>query len=207
MRWFVRIVVFAGLLVSLVLVTGLVTWGQITCWGQSAVGRAELRARLGIALHILTANDPQLYAPWIGAQMEEPLAFHNQNGELVYWKFLFRRGDRIIGFVDIDAQSMILRGHGSFYIDPNDSSRLNPNDLSRCPQRFPDPLTAEEALDRARDLLSARYPGAAVDTPFLFGRPEFWLIRVRHGEEVIAWIVVWEETVWELPPAFYYWEH
>jgi hypothetical protein len=46
-----------------------------------------------------------------------------------------------------------------------------------------------------------------VDTPFLFGHPEFWLIRVRHGEEVIAWITVWGETVWELPPGFYYWEH
>ena len=198
MRWLRRIVLFAGLLVMLVLVTGLVTWGQITCWGQSAVGRAELRARLGIWLFIVP--HPQLYAPWIGAQMEEPLAFHNQNSELVYWKFLFRRGDRIIGFADIDAQSMILRGFGSFY-------NKDPNDLSRCPRHFPDPLAAEEALDRARDLLSARYPGAAVDTPFLFGRPEFWLIRVRHGEEVIAWIVVWEETVWELPPSCYYWEH
>jgi hypothetical protein len=151
MRWLIRVVLFAGLLVSLVLVTGLVTWGQMTCWGQSAVGRAEWRARLGIVPFIIT--DPQLYAPWIGAQMEEPLAFHNQNGELVYWKFPYRRGDRIIGYVDIDAQSMILLRFGSFYVDPNDPSRLNPNDLSRCPQRFPDPLTAEEALDRARDLL------------------------------------------------------
>lgn len=71
----------------------------------------------------------------------------------------FRRGDRIIGCVDIDAQSKVLLRFSWFYTDPND--------LSRCPRHLPDLPTAEEAMDRVRDVL-ARYPGATVDTPFLY---------------------------------------
>lgn len=197
MSWFKRVVLCVGLIMSLVLVIGLITWGKMTHWGQSAAGRAEWHARLEIVPFIILG--PRLHRPWIGAQLEGPLMFHNREGEPTFWKFLFRQGDRIIGWVDIDAQSMVFLRFGWFYRDPND--------LSRCPQHFPDPPTAEEAMDRAQDLLS-RYPDATVDTPFLYGigGPEFWLIRVRRNGEVIAWVSVsvWGGRLWEIPPA--YWE-
>ncbi|MFB0547148.1 MAG: hypothetical protein ACETWB_09575 [Anaerolineae bacterium] len=189
-----RIVLCVGLIMSLVLIIGLVAWGRIAHWGQSAAGKAKWRARLCSIPFII--DEPRLHRLWMGARLEGPLMFHNQDGELDHWRFLSRRGDRIIGYVDIDAQSMVLLRFGWFYSDPND--------LSPCPQHFPDPPTAEEAMDRAQDLL-ARYPDATVDTPFLYGvgGPYFWLIRVRRNGEVIASIKVWGERVWEIPPQFW----
>jgi hypothetical protein len=197
MRQLKRIVLFVGLIISLVFITGLLTWAIITRCGQSATGRAEWKARLWSIAFII--EDLRFYGPWIGAQFEEPLLFHNRDGQPAYWKFAVRRGDRIIGYVDVDAQRMVLVRFGWLYTDPND--------LSRCPQRFPDPATAEEAMDRAQEIL-ARYPDTTIDTPFLYGvgGREVWLIRVYRNGEAIAWVSVsvWGGRIWQIPPA--YWE-
>lgn len=197
MRRLKRIVLCVGLIMSLVLIIGLVTWGKITHWGQSAAGRAEWEARLWSIAFVI--EDLRLCRPWIGARLEGPLLFHNRDGDPTYWRFPVRRGKRIIGYVDVDAQNMVLGRFAWLYTDPKD--------LSHCPQRFPDPPTAEEAMDRAQEVL-ARYPDTTVDTPFLFGvgGPEFWLIRVQRNGEAIAWVTVsvWGGSIWEIPPA--YWE-
>ena len=197
MRWLKRIVLRVGLIMSLVLIIGLVTWGKITHWGRSTAGRAEWEARLWSMAFII--QDLRLYRPWIGARLEEPLLFHNRDGDPTYWRFPVRRGKRIIGSVDVDAQNMVLVRFAWLYTDPND--------LSCCPQRFPDPPTAEEAMDRAQEVL-ARYPDTTVDTPFLFGvgGREVWLIRVQRNGEAIAWVGVSLRggSIWEIPSA--YWE-
>jgi hypothetical protein len=197
MLWFKRIFLCVGLIMSFVFIIVLITWGKITHWGQLAAGRAEWEARLWSTAFVI--DNLKLYRPWVGARLEGPLLFHNQDGDPTYWKFLVRRGERIIGYVDVDAQNMVLVRFACLYTDPND--------LSRCPWRFPDPPTTEEAIARAQEVL-VRYPNAVVDKPFLFGvgGPEFWLIRIRRNGEVIAWVgvSVWGGKIWEIPPA--YWE-
>lgn len=200
MRWLKRILLSAGLIIGLALIISVIVWGRISHWGPSAAGSAELRARLGIVPFIVF--EPRLYRPFIGARLEGPFMFHDRDRKPTYHKFLFRRGDLIIGDVHVDAQSMAfaLQRFGWCYEDPND--------LSDCPQHFPDPPTAEEAMARARDVL-CRYPDATADTPFLYGTggPEWWLIGVRRNGEVIAWVTVgtWAGHVWELPPT--YWDN
>ena len=198
MSWFRRILLSAGLIIVLAVIISVIVWGRITHWGQSAAGGAELRARVGIVPFIIL--EPRLYRPFIGARLEGPFMFHDRDGRPSYYKFPFRRGDRIIGYVDISAQCLELQRFGWHYEDPND--------LSECPQHFPDPPTPEEAMERAQEVLS-RYPDATPDEPFLFGigGPEWWLIRVRRYGEVISWVTVstWDGHVWELPPA--YWDN
>ncbi len=197
-KWMRKILLSLGLIVGLALIISVIVRGGITHWGQSAEGSAELRARLGTSLFVIT--EPRRYRPFVGARVEGPLLFECRDGRPSYYKFLFRRGDRIIGYVDISAQCLELQRFGWHYEDPND--------LSDCPQHFPDPPTAEEAMARARDVLS-RYDDASVDTPFLYGMggPEWWLIRVRRDREVIAWVTVstYDGDVWQLPPG--YWDN
>jgi hypothetical protein len=197
-RWMTKILLSAGLIIGVALVIAVILWGRITHWGQSAAGSAELRARAGIIPFVVL--QPRFYRPFIGARLEGPLLFHDRDGVPSYYKFDFRRGDCIIGYVDISAQCLAFLRFGWHYEDPND--------LSDCPERFPDPATAEEAVARARDVLS-RYDDATVDTPFLYGTggPEWWLIRVRRNREVITWVTVstYDGHVWELPPG--YWDN
>jgi hypothetical protein len=197
-KWMTKILLSLGLMIGLALILGVIGWGGITHWGQSAVGGAELRARVGIVPFIIL--EPRLYRPFIGARLEGPFMFHDRDGRPSYYKFPFGRGDRIIGYVDISAQCLAFLRFGWHYEDPND--------LSDCPEHFPDPATAEEAMARARDVLS-RYEDATVDTPFLYGMggPEWWLIRVERDREVIAWVTVstWDGDVWELPAS--YWDN
>lgn len=200
MRWFKRILLSAGLIIGLALILGVIGWGGITHWGQSAAGSAELRARLGIVPFIIL--EPRLYRPFVGAHLEGPFMFHDRDRKPTYYKFLFRRDDRIIGDVHVDAQRVgfELRRFSWYYEDPSD--------LSDCPQHFPDPATPEEAMERAQNVLS-QHSDATPDEPFLFGieGPEWWLIGVRRNGEVIAWVTVstWGGRVWELPPA--YWDN
>ncbi len=200
LKWFKRVALGLGVVMVVVLMIGLITWGRITHWGQSAEGSAELRARVGIVPFVIT--EPRLYRPFIGARVEGPLLFHERDGRPSYYKFLFRRGDHIIGAVHVNAQTMAfeLRRFTWYYEDPSD--------LSDCPQHFPDPATPEEAMERAQKALS-QYPDATPDEPFLYGigGPEWWLIRVRRNREVIAWVTVstWDGSVWELPPT--YWDN
>jgi hypothetical protein len=198
LKWFKRVGLGLGVVMGLVLMTGLVAWGMMTHWGQSPEGNAELRARLEIMLFVIT--DPRCYRPFVGAQLERPLLFHDRDGRPSYYKFLFLRGDRIIGGVDIDAQCAAFLRFSWHYEDPND--------LSNCPRSFPDPPTAGEAMARAREVLS-QYPDATPDVPFLYGMggPEWWLIRLRRNGEVISWVTVdaSDGHVWELPAA--YWDN
>lgn len=199
-RWMRKILLFVGLTMGLALIISVIVWGRMTHWGQSAEGSAELRARLGSSLFVIT--EPRRYRPFVGARVEGPLLFHDREGRPSYYKFLFRRGDHIIGAADVDAQTMALElWRFSWYYE-------DPNDLSGCPQAFPDPATPEEAMERAQKALS-RYPDATPDEPFLFGigGPEWWLIRVRRNRQVIAWVTVstWDGHVWELPAA--YWDN
>ena len=198
MRLFKRVLLSAGLILGLAVIIAVVIWARITDWGRSAEGSAELRARLEITLFVITG--PRRYRPFIGARLEGPVLFHDRDGRPSYYKFLFLRGDRIIGGVDIDAQCTAFLRFSWSYEDPND--------LSDCPQLFPNPATPGEAIERAREVLS-RYPDATPDKPFLYGMggPEWWLIRVRRNGEVISWVTVdaSDGHVWELPPA--YWDN
>lgn len=200
MRWFKRVLLCGGLILALALILGVIGWGRITHWGQSAAGSAEFRARLGIVPFIIL--EPRLYRPFVGARLEGPLVFHDRDQKPTYYKFLFRRGDRIIGDVDVDAQrvGLGLRRFSSYYEDPSD--------LNDCPQHFPDPATPEEAMERVQHVLS-QHPDATPDEPFLFGigGPEWWLIGARRNGEVIAWVTVstWGGRVWQLPPT--YWDN
>lgn len=198
LKWFKRVALGLGVVMGVVLMIGLITWGRITQWGQSAEGSAELRARVEVSLFVIT--EPRRYRPFVGARVEGPLLFHERDGRPSYYKFLFRRGDHIIGYVDISAQCLEFQRFGWRYEDPND--------LSDCPQHFPDPATPEEAMERAQEVLS-QYPDATPDMPFLYGigGPDWWLIRVRRNREVIAWVTVspWGGSVWELPPG--YWDN
>lgn len=195
-RWFKRILLSAGLIVGLALMIGLIAWARTTHWGQSPEGSAELRAGVGIVPFV--AFEPRFYRPCIGARLEGPILFHDRDGVPTYYKFLFRRGDCIIGYVDISAQSLALVPFGWHYEDPND--------LSDCPQHLPNPPTDEEAMERAREVLS-QYPDATPEMPFLDGTggPEWWLTRVRRNEEVISWVTVstYDGDVWEPPPGYW----
>lgn len=200
-RWLKRVLLSAGLILGLALIIALITWGRMTHWGRSAEGTAELRARLGTMLFVIT--EPRRYRPFVGARVEGPLLFHNRDGAPSYYKFLFCRDGRLIGHAHVDAQSLAFLRFGWSYEHPNDLS-----DCSDCAQGFPDPATPEEAMERAREVLS-QYPDATPDKPFLYGMggPEWWLIRVRRNGEVISWVTVdaSDGHVWELPPA--YWDN
>jgi hypothetical protein len=155
-----KILPSVGPITGLALVAGLITWGTTIQWGQWAAGSAELRARVGIIPFVVL--QPRLYRPFIGARLEGPLMFRDRDGQPTYYELLFRQGDRIIGDVHINAQSMALQ------LQRFKWRYEDPNDLSDCPRQFPDAPTAEEAMARARDVLS-RHDDATVDTPILCG--------------------------------------
>jgi hypothetical protein len=187
-----------GLITGLALTIAVVIWAGMTDWRQSAEGSAELRARVRTSLFVIT--DPRRYRPFAGARVEGPLLFHDRDGSPSYYKFFFRRDGRLIGDAHVDAQSLAFLRFGSSYEDPND--------LSGCPQAFPDAAMPGEAMKRAQKILS-QYLHATPDEPFLcgIGGPEWWLIEVRRDGEVLAWVTVstWGGRVWELPAA--YWDN
>ncbi|MFQ6101774.1 MAG: hypothetical protein ACE5OS_11160 [Anaerolineae bacterium] len=133
-------------------------------------------------IEIAVQEFPEMYPHWTEAQLDEPLLVYDQDGQPAYWKFLLHHGGYIIGAVDADVETGEIVRFGTF---------------GRPLQHFPDPPTAEEALERAQDFLS-RYADATIDPPFFCGRPaEVWLIRVRRYDEVIARVWVWGDEVWE----------
>lgn len=119
---------------------------------------------------------------WTRVQQNEPLLVRDWDGQPAYWKFLLRQDEKIIGFIDVDVKSGETIRFGNF------GSPL---------QHFPDPPTAEEALEQARGFLS-QYSNATFDTPFLWGpNRESWLILVWHEGKIIARVGVWGDWVWD----------
>lgn len=113
---------------------------------------------------------------------------YDRDEQLYYTKILLRRDGLFAGYIDMLPDSDKPLRFGYF-----------PEPLAQ----FPNPPTAEEALQIAYEFL-LQYKNVSIDPPFYCGYdPETWLILVKRDGVTIAEVQVKGNQVWEhnpLPP-------
>lgn len=110
---------------------------------------------------------------------------YDRDGQLHYTKILLRRDGLFAGYIDMLPDSDKPLRFGYF-----------PEPLAQ----FPNPPTAEEALQIAYEFL-LQYKNVSIDPPFYCGYdPETWLILVKRDGITIAEVRVKGNQVWEHNP-------
>ncbi|MGC9395211.1 MAG: hypothetical protein ACP5J4_10165 [Anaerolineae bacterium] len=106
---------------------------------------------------------------------------YDRDGKLYYTKILLRRDGMFAGYIDMLPDSDKPLRFGYF-----------PEPLTQ----FPNPATAEEALQIAYEFL-LQYENVSIDPPFYCGYdPETWLILVKRDGVTIAEVRVKDDQVW-----------
>ncbi len=157
------------------------------------IGSDQAKAAARRAMEVVLARRDRMLHPWLTAGLGEPLLVTTPDRRPAYWIVPVERSESVLGAIEIGLDGQ-LRGELLFYSDAES--------LAGCPKVVTG-LTAEEALERAGDILAQHAGAELLPAAWVLDdvrqRPA-WMLEVRQGGRWVSRVFVTVGEVWERRP-------